>query len=91
MKGMHPAFAAALAPFAPSAANDPVVAVLQGPYEIEVDDEGHIVEANRADLTKAVDELLDAHRDELDQRVLALTLNRAQREAEEARIDRYAA
>jgi hypothetical protein len=91
MKGMHPAFAAALAPFSPPAANDPVVAVLQGPYEIEVDEEGHIVEANRADLAKAVDELLETHREELDRRVLALTLNRAQREADESRIDRYAA
>ncbi|NID14343.1 hypothetical protein [Luteibacter yeojuensis] len=89
---MHPAFAQALKPFAPPAANDdPLTRLLRLPFEVRLDDEGNYTQANKADVIQALDELAEKHIDELEARVLELTLARGERNAELDRINREAA
>jgi hypothetical protein len=80
---MHPALALALKPFAPSAANeDPITRLLRLPFEVRLDSEGNSIEANKADVIQALDELAEKHIDELEARVLELTLARGSADAE---------
>lgn len=88
MKGMHPAFAMALKPFAPPA-NDPAPNFLRLPFEIETDN--GTVEADPRDVAEVFERVIDDNMELICERLLVLTRARLNDSEHEARIARHAA
>lgn len=85
MNHLHPTLAAALRPFTPRAPQDELSSFLRLPFELYFGDE--LVNAHPDDVRKACEECLDSEERWIEERVLVLTMERRERDADMARVD----